>query len=252
MPRRDLKRMIGDASPFQQGGGLDAIISTPQEPAEIVTGDETTLSNSEREELERCERIIDHGLRTFFEVGTALIKIRELRLYRTEYATFEEYCQQRWELKQSRAYQFIDAARTLTTLQSSTIGGTLPTNERQIRPLTRLEPEQQREAWQRAIQTAPDGRVTAAHVEKVVRNLSQTLEALTSTTPSMPNAPPQTAALHQEEHADEVRQLRAERDALLQQVKETEAELQRVRQERDTFQQQVAELQQQLAALGGQ
>ena len=44
--------------------------------------------------------------------------------------------------------------------------------ERQIRPLARLEPEQQRTAWQKAVETAPEGKVTAAHVSKVVKEIT--------------------------------------------------------------------------------
>ena len=32
-----------------------------------------------------------------------------------------------------------------------------PTSESQTRPLTHLEPEQQKEAWQKAVETAPGG-----------------------------------------------------------------------------------------------
>jgi hypothetical protein len=45
----------------------------------------------------------------------------------------------------------------------------MPLTESQARPLTRLEPEQQVQAWLTAVETAPDGKVTAAHVESVVR-----------------------------------------------------------------------------------
>lgn len=38
-----------------------------------------------------------------------------------------------------------------------------------LRPLTRLEPADQVAAWQMAVETAPNGKVTAAHVEEVVR-----------------------------------------------------------------------------------
>ena len=48
--------------------------------------------------------------------------------------------------------------------------GTIP--EKQLRPLSKLEPDQQREAWQKAVDTAPDGKVTAAHVSKVVKEMS--------------------------------------------------------------------------------
>jgi phage N-6-adenine-methyltransferase len=40
--------------------------------------------------------------------------------------------------------------------------------ERHLRPLAQLQPAQQAEAWQRAVETAPEGKVTAAHVQAVV------------------------------------------------------------------------------------
>jgi hypothetical protein len=44
----------------------------------------------------------------------------------------------------------------------------LPANEAQVRPLTSLTPDAQRAAWTEAVQTAPNGKLTAAHVEQVV------------------------------------------------------------------------------------
>jgi hypothetical protein len=106
-----------------------------------------------REELVENENRIAQGLETFKEVGAALLAIRDRRGYRFEYATFEEYCLVRWGLKQSRAYQFIDAAKAIGNLKSSTIVE-LPANESQARPLTQLNdnPALQREAWQRAVE----------------------------------------------------------------------------------------------------
>jgi hypothetical protein len=47
--------------------------------------------------------------------------------------------------------------------------GTVPANEAQARPLTKLSAPLQKVAWQKAVETAPEGKVTAAHVNKVVR-----------------------------------------------------------------------------------
>lgn len=44
--------------------------------------------------------------------------------------------------------------------------------EKHLRPLTGLTPEQQREAWEEAVATAPDGNVTGRHVQDVVARLS--------------------------------------------------------------------------------
>ncbi len=47
----------------------------------------------------------------------------------------------------------------------------LPTSERQVRPLTKLEPEQQREAWTKAVESAggkvPSGRIVSDVVQRI-------------------------------------------------------------------------------------
>jgi len=131
----------------------------------LVVAPSIDLPSSERAELARCEGIIERGLRTFTEVGNALLRIRDGRLYRAEFATFEAYCRERWGMRHNYADRLIRAAVTVTNLVPT---GTIPSSERQARPLTRLAPEQQAPAWQRAVETAPDGKVTAAHVRKVV------------------------------------------------------------------------------------
>jgi len=54
------------------------------------------LELDETGQLLACEQVIERGLQTFYAVGDALAHIRESRLYRAKYATFEEYCQDRW------------------------------------------------------------------------------------------------------------------------------------------------------------
>lgn len=130
------------------------------------------LTITERTELEQYEAVIERGLQTFYEVGQALMEIREKRLYREQYATFEDYSRDRWQLGQSRAYQLIDAAAVISNLQSSTVVE-LPANERQARPLTSLPPDGQREAWQVAVESAANGRITARHVEAAVEAIKR-------------------------------------------------------------------------------
>jgi hypothetical protein len=183
MSKRDLSGMINQASsdlePVRKRGrglqGMFSDTSAPEQPepeVAIIQDGETTLSEREAEELATCERIIERGLRTFLEVGSALLKIRDLRLYRNEYTTFEDYYRERWSLERSQVYRLMDAAEVTRNLQSSPMGEVpLPSNERQARPLTKLkDPEEQRKAWERAVTTAA-GRVTAAHVESIVREM---------------------------------------------------------------------------------
>ena len=98
--------------------------------------------------------------------GNALLEIRDSRLYRTSHGTFEDYCRDRWQFTHGRARQLIAAAETIAVLQSDTIVSLLPATESQARPLTTLPPEAQREVWAAAVETAPNGKMTARRCEK--------------------------------------------------------------------------------------
>ena len=131
---------------------------------EIITLDE-------RSRLYQLEETIEHGLNTFVDVGNALLEIRDNRLYRQEYHTFEDYCKERWNFVRRQADRLIEAAETVENLRP--MGLILPTNERQTRPLTSLEPKEQVEAWKRVIETTPEGKITAAVVLKAAKEVER-------------------------------------------------------------------------------
>lgn len=126
------------------------------------------LTTIETTELAQCEQVIERGLQTFYEVGAALLAIRDKRLYRAEHGTFEDYCLARWGFSDRRARQLMSAAETFVNIQTGTIVPVLPATESQARPLSTIEPEHQAEVWQRVIDTAPEGKITASHVTKIV------------------------------------------------------------------------------------
>lgn len=156
----------------------------------------TSLNAVEQSELAQYEQTIRKGLNTFFDVGIALGQIRAKRLYRDHHDTFEEYCQERWEMSKTHANRYIASAETmkvlteppaqmtideLTSDTTTPIGVSppdntpidlLPENESQVRPLTKLEPDQQRTAWAQVAQAVNAGaKLTAALVEDVVKQL---------------------------------------------------------------------------------
>jgi len=124
------------------------------------------LEINEAFRLGELETVISRGLKTFIDVGNALLEIRESRLYRGEFGTFENYCQEKWGMDKRYANYQIQAAMVVENL--GTIVPNVPRTESQARPLATLEPEQQREAWKQAVETAPEGKITAAHVQSVV------------------------------------------------------------------------------------
>lgn len=123
------------------------------------------LTQSEQTRLAELETVIKDGLLTFIDVGAALLEIRNSRLYRHEYSTFEQYCREKWQMTKTSANRLIQAHGVITNLTPT---GVIPDSERQARPLAKLEPEEQKVAWQNAVETAPEGKVTGAHVQKIV------------------------------------------------------------------------------------
>jgi hypothetical protein len=140
-----------------------------------------SLSPAEVKTLAHYEEIVEQGREVFIQVGQALLAIRDQRLYRESYSTFEDYLRQRWDLSRSYAHRMIDAAVVVQNLLP--IGNIVPVNEAQARPLTTLSPEQQAEVWNEAVKTAPAGKVTAKHVQTTVKRLKE------RTTPQPPKVP---------------------------------------------------------------
>jgi len=127
------------------------------------------LNIEELHELERCEVVIKQGLQTFIEVGQALMTIKEKRLYRINFKTFEDYCINKWGMVQQSATRLIRAYETVANLQSEPMGSLLPESERQVRPLTSLEPEIQKEVWKEVVETHGEN-ITATKVQSVVND----------------------------------------------------------------------------------
>ena len=127
-----------------------------------------------KQELERLESVIQKNIGTFYEVGRALTEIREKKYYREVlgFETFEEYCKKRWDFASNYARRLIASAATVENIKSVPIG-TFPATESQVRSLAKIkDPGAQREVWQKAVDTAPEGKVTAAHVYKIVKGLT--------------------------------------------------------------------------------
>jgi hypothetical protein len=156
--------------------------------------DESPLSAVESDHLQQLETVIERGRQAFIEVGSALLEIKDSRLYRATHKTFEDYCRERWGISRSYAHRMIEAAGVAgdllpignkscpdSKLRSSVeflgnpatwqkAGIYRPATESQSRPLTKLPKADRAAVWQEAVNTAPDGKVTGAHVEAVVES----------------------------------------------------------------------------------
>jgi hypothetical protein len=132
--------------------------------------------------LHAYETIIAKGMTAFLEVGGALARIRDGRLYRATHDTFEAYCTEKWSLSKSHIYRLIAAAEVAENVKSASPTGDEPENENQVRALAELDPDEQAEAWAEAVETAPrdsagNPKITGKHVAKVVaKRLSEPAE----------------------------------------------------------------------------
>ncbi len=110
---------------------------------------------NDEEQLEALEQIIDANIKAFYEVGRALKEIRDQKLYKLlGYSRFEDYCVERWDMHQGHARRLQAASMVVDNLK---LDGNefLPNSERQIRPMTVLTPEQQKQVWGRVLEDAP-------------------------------------------------------------------------------------------------
>jgi hypothetical protein len=121
------------------------------------------LDASEQADLAQLEAVVERGMNTFFDVGNALAAISQRKLYRSEYASFDEYCRTRWNMGRAHAYRMIAAAETVSPIGDK--GLPLPTNEGQARELARVPEPQRAEVWGKTL-ARTDGMPTAAAVRE--------------------------------------------------------------------------------------
>lgn len=143
--------------------------------AMVVSGSVDLVTVEERERLTELESVICENLTGFVKVGLALKEIRDQRLYRVRFGTFEQYCKAFWDYSKTHANRNIAAAdvvQNLTPFGVKSPGDELgfKLNEAQIRPLTSLKPAQQKKAWEKVNEIC-DGKITALAVKKVVSEM---------------------------------------------------------------------------------
>jgi hypothetical protein len=133
----------------------------------LTTVDSKPLTAHEMQAYEKCCQVIDAGLKTFVEVGEALITLREGKLYRARFPgkTWDEFLDAKWGFTRQRANQLMSASTLAKTLGTTV---DIP-NERIARELSDLQkdfqnPELVRLTLTIACATAPNGKITSEWV----------------------------------------------------------------------------------------
>jgi len=139
------------------------------------------------EGLAQLETIIERGLATFIEVGNALIVIRDERLYRERYPTFQAYCQERWGWGRNYVNKQIKAAEVARALGTDV---PIPANEAQARELARIpDPTARQDVWRRSVEEHGN-RVTAASIRATAQDALSPAGAEGSPLVCAPPTPP--------------------------------------------------------------
>lgn len=128
----------------------------------------TQLQKHERT-LAELERIVDAGKCSFIDMGFALKEIRDRRMWEATDASFDAYCERRFQFKKARAYQIIQAADVTTDLSTAVEKTALPHRERQVRALAKVEPEKRAAVWQAAKESSNGKEPTTAVIAAVAK-----------------------------------------------------------------------------------
>jgi len=158
--------------------------------------DAIPLSTAERARFAELEAAVENHLPTFLTVGRALVQIRNERLYRESYPTWELYCQKRWGFSYSHANDIARCAQVAEGLLASCAGpqgdAPLPDNlsPDALRPLQKLQPELQSACWRLASRI---GKPTQHIVGRIVRVVTDAIHEGTNNG-SAPKAKPPPAS----------------------------------------------------------
>jgi|GEM_PF-5444559 len=136
----------------------------------------TKLTSSEREQWGKALRVIDNGWKTFVEVGLTLRAIRESRLYREDYDSWEAFCRDVVGVSKTEADRQIVDAEVVTELTPNGVSGKgeaplpPPANRAQVRALARVkDSDKRREIWQQVVAESDEAPITARAIEAIIQ-----------------------------------------------------------------------------------
>jgi hypothetical protein len=130
---------------------------------------EKWLDVSERDNFRELEAIVAKGIKSFIVVGNALKEIRDSKLYREHYKTFEKYVSERWKINRQRAYQLIEAAEAksnLSKILDKNKTADAINTESQLRELKDVPSESMEAVVDKAAALAGSDKITASDLKQ--------------------------------------------------------------------------------------
>lgn len=135
-----------------------------------VLGKVATLSKEEAAMLEVYESTITKSWKATLDKGLALKAIRDDKLFRNEFITFDDYYRGKWGFACRKVYAWITAAELFTAITARP-DLPPPSNEYQLRPMFGLTGPQAQVVWQCAAVLSHGFPITARDVKSALRKL---------------------------------------------------------------------------------
>lgn len=98
------------------------------------------LTNQERDQAKRLEKIVEAGLTAYHTIGDALLTIREQRLF---VGKFKDYVWERFELEPHKANRLIRSALVANRMKAASLP--IPKNEGQAHALHEVEQNEEKQ-----------------------------------------------------------------------------------------------------------
>lgn len=152
------------------------------------------MSDKEEGLLAELEGNVERGREVFTLVLASLSQIRDKRLYRAKYATFEDYCRKRWDFGAPRVRQLLAAESVVKEIAATDTTVSLPPNERVARELAPVPEGERAAAWQEAQKIASEaGEKPAAKHAREARKKYTPIADRNKRKKKPPTPPPSTA-----------------------------------------------------------
>lgn len=127
------------------------------------------LTFAEQSRRNQLETIIDAHVASVIQVAMALAEIKRDQLWRGDYDSFEDFCRGKFGKSKGHSYELAQAGEAVVNLSDES--NILPTAFRQVRPLLKLAPDAQRQAWKLALETSPNPVPSEADVARAVATI---------------------------------------------------------------------------------
>lgn len=129
-----------------------------------------TVTRLERSRFKKLDELVQMHGRLFVHVGQALKEIRDGRLYREQFDTFEDYVAQRCGWTRQHADRLIEGACIAKEIEAENVTPGLRFTEKSIRPLRPLSQTDRAVVVDVLRRTHPDVQTyTAAHVTSAIK-----------------------------------------------------------------------------------